>query len=228
MGKTISIAEESAKLQHHHHRPSTKHRLSSSASASSCSRTCNPSSNIISRSSSSTSISQLTNTSIASQQSTTSISHRFVSYDNDDTLIRIAPNNNGNRSQSWHLKLVHKYSTDCLALSPLSPPCPSSPSTDYIVFGLCDAALLELGYKHKYYSHGYSVTYCHGFKFESYSDAFPVDTRIVLKYEADTRQLTFWCNGQRKSRAMHIPCGSSHEYVVTVKAYCEQCEIEMI
>eukprot|EP00485_Elphidium_margaritaceum_P002662 CAMPEP_0202697060 /NCGR_PEP_ID=MMETSP1385-20130828/10391_1 /ASSEMBLY_ACC=CAM_ASM_000861 /TAXON_ID=933848 /ORGANISM="Elphidium margaritaceum" /LENGTH=127 /DNA_ID=CAMNT_0049353417 /DNA_START=149 /DNA_END=528 /DNA_ORIENTATION=- len=123
----------------------------------------------------------------------------FVSHNREDTILYIQPNNNGHRSRSWQFQLVPKYTAhddgnDSATALP-----------QYVVFGICDATLLELGYKHKYYARGHCVTYCHGFQFQSFCDAFPVCAPITVQYDAQKRCVQCLCNDGQKRPCINVP-----------------------
>eukprot|EP01083_Nonionella_stella_P044906 120803_1 len=150
-----------------------------------------------------------------SLQSCTLSSRRSLSYDNENAIISIQPNNNRDRNQSWRLRLVPKYRESSLT------------DSQYIVFGMCNKALLDSGYKHKWYGYGYSVTYCQGFKLTSYVTSFKVGSIITIKYNKEKRQITIWCDGKKKKRFINVQHHPIHEYAFTIKSYSDEYAIQM-
>jgi len=92
-----------------------------------------------------------------------------------------------------------------------------------IIFGICDSALLEQGYKHKYYGFGYSVTYCGSFKFQSFVARFKTTDEIIIKYDKSSGRVSFWCNGVRNDRIIRVD--SRADNVITVKPYDQNYDV---
>lgn len=92
-----------------------------------------------------------------------------------------------------------------------------------IIFGICDAALLEQGYKHKYYGFGFSVTYCGSFKFQSFVARFKTTDEIIIKFDKRSGRISFWCNGVRNDRVIRVDSRANN--VVTVKSYDESYDV---
>ena len=236
MGQAISIAEQTPKLQSTNYSSTPKYFTPESNEST-------PRFSLKSRSCSSNSISnlsQLTCTSTTSQQSTTSISGRFVSYDEDqNAIIYIQPNNNNQQSQSWTIKLSPKYQQPYIynnnnnnnkqqQQQQHDESKDGNEDEQYVIFGICDATLLDSGYKHKYYGYGYSVTYCHGIKFYSYSTSFCIDSQIVINYDCKKRQISFWCDGKQKERIINIQNNAFNETAIIIKSYNDNYQIQLL
>jgi len=185
---------------------------------------CSSLQSLASSGSASTKSRSLTAASSASTTSTTSMSGRFVSYDDRSNIIYIesdttADRTTGSHSEAWNIRILPKFAIDDNAVE--------EPRTAPIVFGLCESSLLAAGYKHKYYSFGYSVTYCHGFRLCSYATSFNVDSEITIRYQRDQRLLSFWSDGVQEPRTITIPPLPLLEYALTVKSYDDQFAIQI-
>eukprot|EP01084_Bolivina_argentea_P278555 475920_1 len=150
---------------------------------------------------------------------TVSLSEKFISYDN--TMIHIPPSSVSNSkggNMRWKLRTFPKYNDNLMECY--------DDSTDLcVVFGICDAALLEKGYKHKYYGFGYSVTYCHNIKFQSFATTFTPTSDICIEYEPYKGELTFWSDGVMKQRRIRI--SPQIENIITVKCYNDSYDIRI-
>merc|ERR1712154_139213 len=128
------------------------------------------------------------------------------------------PNNNKNKNESWNIKLIPK--SKCYDNE--------KQTESHIVFGVCDSSLLDSGYKHKFYGYGYSVTYCHGFKFYSFVTSFKIGSEITIKYNKHKRQISFWCDGIMKQRTINIALHPLSQYAVTMTSYNDNYAIEIL
>ena len=212
MGQAISIAEQQSKQQGCKERPELSNKSTPGFSTKS-------------RSSSSNSLSRMTTSSQMSQQSTTSMSSRFISYEDINEILYIHPKNNRHQDAEWKLKLVPKYLNHSIYDQESQQ---QSEQKGYIVFGICESALLDQGYKHRYYGYGYSITYCHGYSFHSYSTPFPINTPITIKYNHRNRQISFWCNKIKKERIINIQSHPVNAHVITMKSYNDNYGIQFI
>merc|ERR1711971_1372906 len=126
--------------------------------------------------------------------STTSISDKFVSYEN--TVIHIPscldPSNSSKDPSSWNINITKKYNDSLMECN--DDKTDENISNDEyicIVFGICNSSLLEKGYKHRYYGYGYSVTYCDNIKFQSFATRFKKTDQIILKYDQFKGEISF-------------------------------------
>merc|ERR1712129_197842 len=116
----------------------------------------------------------------------------------------------------WTIRIVPKYDNQ------------QHDQQSLLVFGVCDASLIESGYKHKYYSIGYCRTYCHGLHYHSYCTAFPIGKQIKIKYDASKRQISFRCDGCTKDRQINIEWHRLHEHVISIKSYNDAYAVQIV
>eukprot|EP00483_Globobulimina_turgida_P000761 UN00761 len=194
----MGLTPSSAPLQHPAFSPLPVHRPPVNPAAAS-------------RSSSSLSLSRTITCDSLSAQSKTS-RRRSVSYEN--AILYIQANNNNNQSQSWNIRLRPNK-------------CKTPLQDAHVLFGICDSSVAHLSHKHKFYGYGTAITYCHGFKFHSYCASFKLASEIIIKYNKNRRQISFWQNGVNKKEIIlqHHPL---NEYAITIKSFNNQHAIHIL
>ena len=194
----------------------------------------------ISRSHSHQSLSQLsnnTNISTMSTISTVSMSDKFVSFEN--TLINIPANKyintttpnlsniNTDYTSEWQLNIVNKYTFNDEIMNMMNND--QNENDDIylcVVFGICDKSLLNVGYKHRYYGYGYSVTYCKGYKFQSFATRFKKSDDIKIRYNKSNGQISFYCNNIQNKQIIRIDATSNN--VITIKSYDDAYDVQVV
>ena len=179
----------------------------------------------ISRSNSNRSLSQLSNTSNISSNSTVSMSDKFVSYNNIIIDIPSSSKIEPHAHLQWKLSIIDKYNAEIMESILSSDENDGNDQYLCIVFGVCDKSLLSLGSKHKYYGFGYSVTYCYGYKFQSFATKFKKTDNITIKYDKIHGTITFYANHIPKKQIIRID--PKCDNVITIKPYDDAHDIEV-